>query len=105
MKEEIEPRLNKLKEERTQYVEFQVIERKLEHCKRIYLAWKYVTALGNSQKTEEDVKNVQNKIDSKLETIANGEEEIKNIEKKHTELMKKREAVWFFCFLLSAKSI
>ncbi|KMQ95676.1 structural maintenance of chromosomes protein 2-like protein, partial [Lasius niger] len=92
LKEEIGPRLNKLKEERTQYVEFQRIERELEHSKRIYLAWKYVTALNNSQKTEENVKIVQNKIDLKLENIATGEEEIKNIEKKYAELLKKREA-------------
>lgn len=93
MKEEIGPRLNKLKEERTQYVEFQRIERELEHCKRIYLAWKYVTALNNSQKTEENVKIVQNKIDLNVENIATGEEEIKNIEEKYAELLKKREEV------------
>lgn len=93
MKEEIGPRLNKLKEERTQYVEFQRIERELEHCKRIYLAWKYVTALSNSQKTEENVKIVQNKIDLNVENIASGEEEIKNIEEKYAELLKKKEAV------------
>jgi len=93
LKEEIGPKLSKLKEERTRYVEFQGIERELEHSKRIHLAWKYVTAFSNSQKTEENVKNVQNKIDSNLENIAAGEEEIKNIEAKSTELMKKKEVV------------
>jgi len=93
LNEEISPRLNKLKEERTQYVEFQRIERELEHSKRIYLAWKYLTALNISQKTEEDVKIVQNKIDSKLKSITTGEEEIKDTEKKCTELQKKKEAV------------
>lgn len=99
MKEEICPRLNKLKEERTRYVEFQGIERELEHSKRIYLAWKYVTAFNNSRKTEEDVTIVQNKIDSKLENITAGEEEIKNIEAKYAELLKKKEVVWFLFFL------
>ncbi|KAH0953570.1 hypothetical protein HN011_011297 [Eciton burchellii] len=92
LNEEISPRLNKLKEERTQYVEFQRIERELEHSKRIYLAWKYLTALNISQKTEEDVKIVQNKIDSKLKSITTGEEEIKDVEEKYTELQKKKEA-------------
>ncbi|XP_011862527.1 PREDICTED: structural maintenance of chromosomes protein 2 [Vollenhovia emeryi] len=91
LKEEIGPRLNKLKEERTRYVEFQGIERELEHSRRIYLAWKYVTALTNSQKTEESVTIVQNKIDSKLESIAAGEEEIKNIETKYAKLLKEKE--------------
>ncbi|EZA59560.1 hypothetical protein DMN91_011082 [Ooceraea biroi] len=92
LNEEIGPKLNKLKEERTQYVEFQRIERELEHSKRIYLAWKYLAALNVSQKTEEDVKTVQNKIDSKSEGIAAGEEEIKDIEEKYAELQKKKEA-------------
>ncbi|KAL6267069.1 hypothetical protein P5V15_000145 [Pogonomyrmex californicus] len=92
LKEEIGPKLNKLKEERTRYVEFQGIERQLEHNKRIYLAWKYVTALTNSQKTEENVQIVQNKIDSKLENITTGEEEIKNIEMKYAELLRKKNA-------------
>ncbi|XP_012525199.1 structural maintenance of chromosomes protein 2 [Monomorium pharaonis] len=92
LKEEIGPKLNKLKEERTRYVEFQGIERELEHSKRIHIAWKYVTALSNSQKTEEDVKTVQNKIDSKFEDIAAGQEEIKNIEAKYDKLLKKKEA-------------
>lgn len=93
LNEEIAPKLNKLKEERTQYVEFQRIERELEHSRRIYLAWKYVTALNVSQKTEEDVKKVQNEIDSKSESIATGKEEIKDIEKKYAALQKKKEAV------------
>jgi len=76
-------------------VEFQRIERELEHSKRIYLAWKYLTALNVSQKTEEDVKIVQNKIDSKLKNITAGEEEIKDVEEKYTELQKKKEAVHF----------
>lgn len=81
-------------------MEFQRIERELEHSKRIYLAWKYVTVLNASKKTEEDVKVVQDKIDSKLETIAAGEEEIKDIEAKCTELQKKKEAVRFSLNLL-----
>lgn len=89
-----------MKEERTQYVEFQRIERELEHSKRIYLAWKYINALSNSQEAEENVKIIQNKIDSKLETVAAGQEEIKSIEEEYAELLQKKEAVCFSLFLL-----
>lgn len=92
LREEIGPKLNKLKEERTRYVEFQTIERELNHSKKILLAWKYVAAFENSQKSEENVKVVQNKIDSKSENIAAGEEEIKSLEAKCNELIKKKEA-------------
>jgi len=100
LREEIGPKLNKLKEERTRYVEFQGIERELEHCKQIHLAWKYVTTSNNSKKMEENVKIVQNKIDSKLEDIAAGEEKIKDLEVKYDELIKKKETVWFLVFVV-----
>lgn len=93
LKEEIGPKLAKLKEEKTQYVEFQRIERELDHCKRIYLAWRYVTALSECQNAEENVQNVKNKIEDKKKNISAGDEELKNIEKELDEMAKKRDAV------------
>ncbi|XP_068966367.1 structural maintenance of chromosomes protein 2 [Bombus flavifrons] len=92
LKEEIGPKLAKLKEEKTQYVEFQRIERELDHCKRIYLAWRYVTALRECQNAEENVQNVKNKIEDKKKSISAGDEELKNIEKELDEMVKKRDA-------------
>ncbi|XP_076635841.1 structural maintenance of chromosomes 2 isoform X2 [Colletes latitarsis] len=89
LKEEIGPRLAKLREEKIQYVEFQRIERELEHCKRICLAWKYVKALNESEKAEENVQNVKNKIDEKTKSIAASEEELKSIVEECKELSKK----------------
>lgn len=40
LQEEIGPKLIKLKAEREQFVEFQRVERELEHCRKILLAWK-----------------------------------------------------------------
>ncbi|CAK9828217.1 Structural maintenance of chromosomes protein 2 [Anthophora retusa] len=92
LKEEIGPRLAKLNEEKAQYVEFQRIERELEHCKRICLAWRYVTTLDESQKAEETVQNVKDKIEEKMKSISVGKEEIKNIEKEYDEVVKQRDA-------------
>lgn len=97
MKNEIGPRLSKLKEEKIQYVEFQRIERELEHCKRICLAWRYVTALNESQNAEENAQIVKNKIEEKIKSINDGEEELKNIEKEYDEIAKKRDVV---CILI-----
>lgn len=74
-------------------MEFQRIERELEHCKRICLAWKYVKALNESQTAEENVKVVMDKIDEKTKSITAGEEELKNIEKECDEISKKKDAV------------
>lgn len=87
MKNEIGPRLSKLKEEKIQYVEFQRIERELEHCKRVCLAWRYVTALNESQNAEENAQIVRNKIEEKTKSINDGEEELKNIEKEYLSLI------------------
>nr|XP_031850032.1 structural maintenance of chromosomes protein 2 isoform X2 [Nomia melanderi] len=91
LKEEIGPRLAKLKEEKTQYVEFQRIERELEHSKRICLAWKYVNAINESEKAEGNVQAVKDKIDEKTKSIALGEEEIKNIDKEYDDIVKTRD--------------
>lgn len=74
-------------------MEFQRIERELEHSRRIYLAWKYIAALNVAEKNEENVKVVQNKIDSKAASITAGKNEIEEIEKKLAELQKQMEAV------------
>lgn len=97
MKEEIGPKIAKLKEEKTQFVEYKRVERELEHCRRICLAWRYVTALNESQKAEESVQIVRNKIEEKNKTIITGEEELKSIEKEFDEAAKKKDAV---CILI-----
>jgi len=43
----------------------------------------HVTAFSNSRKTDENVKNVQNEIDSNLENTAADEEETINTEAKY----------------------
>ncbi|KAB7504389.1 Structural maintenance of chromosomes protein 2, partial [Armadillidium nasatum] len=42
--EEITPTLNKLKDERGKYLEFQRVQREIEHLSKLYLAYKFVTA-------------------------------------------------------------
>ncbi|XP_076762636.1 structural maintenance of chromosomes 2 [Xylocopa sonorina] len=91
LKEEIGPKLAKLREEKTQYVEYQRIDRELEHCKRIYLAWKYVTALNESEKAQENVHVIKSKIEERTSSITAGAEELKNIEKELDEIAKKRD--------------
>ncbi|KAF3422211.1 hypothetical protein E2986_06985 [Frieseomelitta varia] len=91
LREEVGPRLKKLKEEKTQYVEFQRTERELEHCKRICLAWKYVTILNECENAENNVQTVKNKIEEKMKSINAGEEELGNIEKELDEMIKKRD--------------
>jgi len=45
MREEISPKLQKLKDERSQYLEYQNVLRQVESLTRLYVAWKYVQAV------------------------------------------------------------
>ena len=44
LKEDINPTLNKLKEERFSYMEYQKILRELEHLGKLYTAYQFVCA-------------------------------------------------------------
>lgn len=85
--------MQKLREEKRQYIEFQRVERELEHYKKIYIAWKYVQALKNSEKAESDVKSTLNKIEKYKQTIKNGKEESAKIDDMITEIVEKRDLV------------
>lgn len=93
LRDELGPKIAKLKEERAQYLEYQRVTRELEHCKRIYTAWKYMDALHSSEKANENVQVIKRKIEEKQNSIKDGEQEIKNIEEKVVEITNKRNAV------------
>jgi structural maintenance of chromosome 2 len=40
--EQINPKLEKLNNERSQYIEFQKTSRELDHALRLYLAWQFL---------------------------------------------------------------
>ncbi|XP_051153235.1 structural maintenance of chromosomes protein 2 [Leptopilina boulardi] len=91
LKEEIGPKLEKLKQERMQFVEFQRVERELEHCRRIYVAWRYQKALQDSENANENVLKVKKDLENKQKSIKDGEEEVKRIEIEVVVLQKKRD--------------
>ncbi|XP_044253418.1 structural maintenance of chromosomes protein 2 [Tribolium madens] len=70
MNEVVTPRLEKLRAERTKYVEFKNIERELDHMLRLYKAWEFVA----SKRRYLEVKN----------TLENEENDLKNIEEEKT---------------------
>ncbi|KAF7989538.1 hypothetical protein HCN44_008212 [Aphidius gifuensis] len=88
LNEEIGPKLVKLKDERAQFVEFQRVERELEHCRKIVVAYRYVTALQSSEDAKNSVKLASDNVDSKKKLITDGQEEIKLIEVKISDLSK-----------------
>ncbi|XP_015608206.1 structural maintenance of chromosomes protein 2-like, partial [Cephus cinctus] len=91
MTEELGPKLHKLKEQRSQYVEFQRIEKELEHCRRICIAWKYLTTFVNSEKAE-SVQALKDQLETKEKSIEDFKDETKTIEEQLVEITKQRDA-------------
>ncbi|XP_048507861.1 structural maintenance of chromosomes protein 2 [Athalia rosae] len=92
IKEVLEPRLRKLKDQRSQYLDFQRIERELEQRQRIYIAWKYVTILEKITNTKAEIEKIKDAMAKKTQCITNGEQEIGDIEKSIVQMQKDREA-------------
>ena len=89
--EEINPTLTKLKEERSAYLEYQKIQRELEHLTKFYLAYKFVCAEEASSKTEEELENLKTKLEEIQVSIKEGEEEVSKIEAEIKELERERD--------------
>ncbi|XP_077293601.1 structural maintenance of chromosomes 2 [Arctopsyche grandis] len=86
IKEEISPKLSKLKEERSQYQEYQKVVRELENLVRLYVAWKYVAAEENSKNSKQLLEDVKNQIKEKQKKIVNNKKESQEIDKTIAEM-------------------
>lgn len=89
--EEINPTLTKLKEERSAYLEYQKIQRELEHLTKFYLAYKFVCAEEASSKTKDEMEALVKKLNDIEVAIKQGEEEIAEIEVAIKELERERD--------------
>ncbi|XP_030762291.1 structural maintenance of chromosomes protein 2 [Sitophilus oryzae] len=86
IREELQPKLDKLKAEREHFLEFQRTERELEHLMGLYQVWQYFEAKRNLMKAEKALEDGENKVRSmegQIEqnrvTIQELEGEIENI--------------------------
>ncbi|XP_071521625.1 structural maintenance of chromosomes protein 2 [Panulirus ornatus] len=91
LQEEITPTLSKLKEERTMYLEFQKVQRELEHLTKLYIAYKFVSAQETSEKAQQEHKGVREQIDDLQQQISNGVREIKELDNHITQLQQIRD--------------
>uniref|UniRef100_A0AAR2M4M2 Structural maintenance of chromosomes protein n=1 Tax=Pygocentrus nattereri TaxID=42514 RepID=A0AAR2M4M2_PYGNA len=67
--EEITPAMEKLKEERSSYLEYQKLMREIEHLSRLYVAWQFVCAEETKLKSAEDLQLMQASISELQETM------------------------------------
>ncbi|PSN36598.1 Structural maintenance of chromosomes protein 2 [Blattella germanica] len=88
--EEISPKLQKLQDERSQYLEYQKMQRELEHLTRFYVAWQYTKAEEIGGQTKDKLESAHNKIANIKQkdeaSLASKEGELKNVEGLFTKL-------------------
>ncbi|MGH0165169.1 UNVERIFIED_CONTAM: hypothetical protein FKN15_048879 [Acipenser sinensis] len=91
LEEEITPTLQKLKEERSSYLEYQKVMREIEHLSRLYVAYLFVCAEETKVKSAEDLKEMQDSIGKLQQNMAENERKVKELSQEIAELEKKRD--------------
>lgn len=86
LEEEITPTLQKLKEERSSYLEYQKVMREIEHLSRLYVAYQFVCAEESMVRSADQLKEMQDSILKLRETIAGNDLKLKALNKDIAEL-------------------
>uniref|UniRef100_A0A667X7N2 Structural maintenance of chromosomes protein 2 n=1 Tax=Myripristis murdjan TaxID=586833 RepID=A0A667X7N2_9TELE len=89
--EEITPTMQKLKEERSSYLEYQKLMREIQHLSRLYVAWLFVCAEETKLKSAEDLKVMQDNITQMQACMAENESKVQELTAQIQELQKKRD--------------
>lgn len=89
LKEEIEPKLDKLREEQKVYKEFQQLEREIEYLNRINKSHLYLRYKEGVKNTEDQISEIQKNVESDNQQIIDNENEVKSIENVVLEIQQK----------------
>ncbi|XP_019869858.1 structural maintenance of chromosomes protein 2 isoform X2 [Aethina tumida] len=68
LKEEVSPKLEKLREERSQYLEYKRVERELEHMLALFIIWKYFSTKRAGIKVNENL-SIENEKKEEIERL------------------------------------
>lgn len=91
LNEEITPTLAKLKEERSTYLEYQKIQRELEHLTKLYIAWKFISAEETAAKANQDLDEVNANMIKLKQDIENSIQKIAEMTSQIAELQRTRD--------------
>ena len=85
LSEEVTPTLNKLREERTQYLQYQKSERELEHLNRQYVAYRFLSLEQSNSQIKNEFNELQNEKKNHCAAIEKFKDEIHELDKEiHT---------------------
>ncbi|NXN33892.1 SMC2 protein, partial [Nycticryphes semicollaris] len=90
LSEEITPTLQKLKEERSSYLEYQKVVRAVEHLSRLSIAYQFYMAEKTKANSAETLEKMQANIVKLQESLAESEEKLAQLNEEIEEMEKKR---------------
>lgn len=93
IREEIQPKLDKLRQDQQKYQEYQKVSRDIEYLTRIHISYKYLQCLKNVQNSESTIQKLNEDISKHKETIEKNLDEVKEIESKVQEIQELMDAV------------
>uniref|UniRef100_A0A8C5AGD0 Structural maintenance of chromosomes protein n=1 Tax=Gadus morhua TaxID=8049 RepID=A0A8C5AGD0_GADMO len=91
LEEEITPTMEKLKEERSSYLEYQKLMREIQHLTRLYVAWLFVCAEETKVRSAEGLQAMQDHISQLQGTMAENGRTVKELSTQIQELQKTRD--------------
>ncbi|XP_063176180.1 structural maintenance of chromosomes protein 2 isoform X2 [Chroicocephalus ridibundus] len=91
LSEEITPTLQKLKEERSSYLEYQKVVRAIEHLSRLCIAYEFVLAEKTWVSSSEVLGEMQANVVKLQESMAESEKKFKQLDEEIAEMEKKRK--------------
>lgn len=93
MKEEIDPKLEKLRAEKRSYLEYQKAASELERLTRLVKAYEWTLAVDKTEKAKENLNKAQRRVEECKEDIERGGKECAGMESEIKEIQKRRERV------------
>ncbi|NWZ65042.1 SMC2 protein, partial [Acrocephalus arundinaceus] len=91
LNEEISPTLQKLKEERASYLEYQKLVREIEHLSRFCVAYQFVLAEETKTSSTEVLKEMQSNAEKFQESRAEIDQKIKQLNEDIAEMEKEKD--------------
>ncbi|NXJ85801.1 SMC2 protein, partial [Trogon melanurus] len=89
--EEITPTLQKLREERASYLEYQKLTQKIEHLSRFYIAYQFVMAEKTKVSSAEILNEMQSSVEKLRESMAESEKKVEQLHEEIMEMQKERD--------------
>lgn len=84
--EEVEPKLEKLRREKSAYMEYQKICRDIEYLTRIHISYLYLKYKDSLKSIEANIETLTSRIETAKQNIINNNEERERIKEKTKEL-------------------